>query len=79
MNQSIINFMTMHIILRMTTMLSQLVHKVRRCRLFLCLKERPFAEGSMDYSCARAFYSNKNRDIQNIILREVYVYVNECY
>ena len=33
----------------------------------------------MDYSCARAFYLNKNRDIENIILRDVYVYVNECY
>ena len=63
----------------MTNMLSQLVHKVRRWTLFLCLRERPFAEGSRDYSCARAFYLNKNRDIENIILREVYVYVNELY
>ena len=77
MNQSIINFGTMHIILRMTTMLSQLVHKVRRWKLNIKVKERPFAEGSRDYSCARAFYLNKNRGIDNIILREVYVYVNE--
>jgi hypothetical protein len=55
------------------------VHKVRRWRLNIKVKERPFAEGSRDYSCARAFYLNKNRGIENIILREVYVYVNECY
>ena len=31
------------------------MHKVRRWRLILQLKERPFAEGKRDYSCARAF------------------------
>ena len=46
----------MHIELRMTTMLSQLVHKARRWRLNIKVKERPFAEGSMDWKCARAFY-----------------------
>ena len=49
----------MHIILRMKTMLSELVHKVRRGRLNIKVKERPLAEGSRDYSCARAFYLNK--------------------
>jgi hypothetical protein len=48
MNQSIINFGTMHIKLRMTTMLSYTVHKGRRWILNIKVKERPFAEGSSD-------------------------------
>jgi hypothetical protein len=51
MNQLIVNVGTMHIILRMTTMLSYLVHKDRRSRLNIKVKERPFAEGSRDLSC----------------------------
>jgi hypothetical protein len=48
MNQSMINFGTMHIILRMATMLSYMVNKGRRWRLNIKVKERPFAEGSSD-------------------------------
>jgi hypothetical protein len=47
-NQSMINFGTMHIKLRMATMLSQMVHKGRRWRFNIKVKERPFAEGSSD-------------------------------
>ena len=36
------------------------------------VKERPFAEGSRDHSCARAFYLNK-QSIENFILRSMYV------
>jgi hypothetical protein len=43
-----INFETMHIKLRMETMLSWTVHKARRWRLNIKVKERPFAEGSRD-------------------------------
>ena len=39
----------------------------------------PFTEGSRDHSCARAFYLNKTEVLTNIILREVYVYVNEWH
>jgi hypothetical protein len=48
MNQSMINFGTMHIKLRMAPMLSYTVHKGRRWRLNIKVKERPFAEGSRD-------------------------------
>jgi hypothetical protein len=48
MNQSMINFGTMHIKLRMATMLSYTVHKGRRWRLNIKVKERPFAEGSSE-------------------------------
>jgi hypothetical protein len=48
MNQSIINFETMHIKLRIRTKLSQTVHKGRRWRLNIKVKERPFAKGSSD-------------------------------
>jgi uncharacterized membrane protein affecting hemolysin expression len=48
MNQSMINFGKMHIILRMATMLSLMVHKGRRWRLNIKVKEIPFAEGSSD-------------------------------
>jgi hypothetical protein len=41
MNQSMINFGTMHIILRMATMLSWIVHKGRRWRLNIKLKKCP--------------------------------------
>jgi hypothetical protein len=37
------------------------VLKVRRWRLNVKVKERPFAEGSSDITCARAFHL-KNRD-----------------
>jgi len=47
-------------------MLFQLVHKARRWRLNIKVKEGPFAEGSRDHSCARAFYFESNRDIVNI-------------
>jgi hypothetical protein len=47
-NQTMINFGTMHIKLRMATMLSSIVHKGRRWRLNIKVKERPFAEGSND-------------------------------
>jgi hypothetical protein len=52
MNQSMINFGTMQIKLIMATMLSYTVHKGRRWRLNIKVKERPFAEGSSD----RKFY-----------------------
>lgn len=43
------------------------VHKVRRWRLNIKVKERPFAEGSMDHSCARAFIL-LNRGIKSLTL-----------
>jgi hypothetical protein len=48
MNQEMINFGTMHIKIRMVTMLSYTMHKGRRWRLNIKVKERPFAEGSRD-------------------------------
>jgi hypothetical protein len=47
-------------------MLFQLVHKARRWRLNIKVKERPFAEGSRDHSCARAFYFESNRETENV-------------
>ena len=46
----------MHITLRMTIMLSIVGAFKRRWRLNIKVKEWPFAEGSRDNSCARAFY-----------------------
>jgi hypothetical protein len=48
MNESIINFGTMHIKLRIATMLSYTLHKGRMWRLNKKVKERPFTEGSSD-------------------------------
>ena len=48
MNQSI-SFGTMHIELRLTTMLSQLVPKDRRWRLNIIVEERPFIKGHRDF------------------------------
>jgi hypothetical protein len=56
MNQSMINFGTMHIKLRMATILFYTMHKGRRWRLNIKVKERPFAEGSSDQTCARDFH-----------------------
>jgi hypothetical protein len=44
----------MHIILRMTIMLSKLVHKDRRWRLNIKVKEMPFTEESRDFKFYKA-------------------------
>jgi hypothetical protein len=49
-------FWDKHITLRIIAMLSRRCFKVRRWRLNKKVKERPFAEGSSDLTCARAFH-----------------------
>ena len=46
---------TMHIELRMATMLSKQVHKDRRWRLNIMVEERPFVKGSRDSSLIKSF------------------------
>jgi hypothetical protein len=41
------------------------VHKARRWRLNINVKERPFAEESRDLTCARAFYFIRERKMLN--------------
>jgi hypothetical protein len=49
-------FWDKHITLRITAMLSRKCLKVEGWRLNIKVKERPFAEGSGDLTCARAFH-----------------------
>ena len=46
----------------------------RRWRLNIKVKERPFAEGSRDYSCARAFYFENIETILSTV-----VVLHMCY